>query len=133
MAELPLPDPPLTGDALALRDWRAKDVPVLVAACIVLSQVEWAHRRAMMSFWVAAAACRRGVATTAVRLLAGWALGPFGLLRLELFIEPGNHASPRLADRCGFVREGLLRSRWERNGRRRDPLVYGLLSAELRS
>lgn len=33
MAELPLPDPPLRSDSLALRAWTATDVPALVAAC----------------------------------------------------------------------------------------------------
>jgi RimJ/RimL family protein N-acetyltransferase len=99
---------------------------------IALSSVERVHGRAMVSFWVAPQARGQGVAAQAVWLLAGWALGALGLTRLELFIEPDNIASQRVAERCGFVREGLLRSRWVSKGRRRDSVVYGLLAQEFR-
>lgn len=99
---------------------------------IALSSVEPMHSRAMVSYWVVPEARGQGVAIEAVQLLAGWALGQLGLMRLEMFIEPENVASQRVAERCGFVREGLLRSRWVSKGRRRDSVVYGLLSAQLR-
>ncbi len=97
---------------------------------IVLSSVERVHSRAMVSFWVAPEARGQGVAAQALWLLAGWAFGSLGLTRLELFIEPDNVASQRAAVRCGFVREGLLRSRWVSKGLRRDSVVYGLLANE---
>ena len=98
---------------------------------ITLSSVERVHGRAMVSFWIAPEARGQGVAAEALWLLAGWAFGSLGLARLELFIEPDNIASRRAAERCGFVREGLLRSRWVSKGRRRDSVVYGLLADEL--
>jgi hypothetical protein len=70
----------------------------------------------------------QGVAAQALRLLAGWAFRVLRLARLELFIEPDNVASQRVAERCGFVRE-LLRSRSVSKGRRRDSVVFGLLAA----
>ncbi len=99
---------------------------------ITLSSVERAHARAMVSFWVAPDARGQRVAAQALGLLAGWAFRCLGLARLELFIEPDNVASQRVAERCGFVREGLLRSRWVSKGRRRDSVVYALLADELR-
>ncbi|MDP9294142.1 MAG: GNAT family N-acetyltransferase [Actinomycetota bacterium] len=185
MPELPLPDPPLRSDSLALRAWSTADMPALVAACqdpaiarfaaaipppgseadarawfaaqeparrgglrlelaivnlesdellgsISLSSVEWSHGRAMVSFWVVPEARGQGAAAGALRLLAGWAFGSLHLTRVELFIEPENAISQRVAERCGFVREGLLRSRWVSRGRRRDSVVYGLLGGELR-
>ena len=95
---------------------------------IALSSVERVHGRAMVSFWVAPEARGKGVATQALWLLVGWTFGSLGLVRLELFIEPENAASQRVVERCGFVREGLLRSRWVSKGRRRDSVVYGLLA-----
>jgi RimJ/RimL family protein N-acetyltransferase len=100
--------------------------------CIALSYVERVHGRAMVGFWIAPEARGQGVAAQALSLLAGWAFGSLGLTRLELFIEPENAASLRVAERCGFVREGLLRSRWVSKGRRRDSVVYGLLADEFR-
>jgi len=101
-----------------------------VLGSIALSSVERLHARAMVSFWVLPEARGRGVATDAVQLLAEWALGDFGLKRLEMFIEPENVGSQRVAERCGFAREGLLRSRWVARGRRRDSVVYALLSSQ---
>jgi hypothetical protein len=51
-----------------------------------------------------------------VTLLAGWAFGELALARLWLVIEPENVASRRVAERCGFVREGRLRSHFEDRG-----------------
>lgn len=99
---------------------------------ITLASLERAHARAMVSFWVAPDARGQGVAAQALRMLAGCAFRSLQLARLELFIEPDNVASQRVAERCGFVREGLLRSRWVSKGRRRDSVVFGLLAGELR-
>ena len=46
------------------------------------------------------------------------------LERLELEIFDGNEASVRVAQRCGFQFEGLLRSRELHRGRRRDVALY---------
>lgn len=97
---------------------------------IVLSSVEHVYRRAMVSFWVAPPARGRGVAINALGLISGWAFGQLGLMRLEMFIEPENTSSQRVAERCGYVREGLLRSRWVKAGQRRDSVVYGLLPSD---
>jgi RimJ/RimL family protein N-acetyltransferase len=54
-----------------------------------------------------------------------------GLDRLELTCGPDNGASQHVAERCGFTREGLLRSHMRFKAGRRDTLVYGLLPGEL--
>jgi RimJ/RimL family protein N-acetyltransferase len=55
-----------------------------------------------------------------------------GLARLWLQVELENVASQHVAERCGFVREGRLRSHFQgRDGGRVDVLIYGLLPAEL--
>lgn len=101
---------------------------------IALSNIVREHRRAMVSFWVVPEARGQGVAARTLRLLAGWAFESLALAlaRLELFVEPENVASQRVAERCGFVREGLLRSRFVSHGQRRDSVVFGLLAGELR-
>ena len=86
---------------------------------------EPAQARARIGYWLAAEGRGRGLATHAVRLLADWAFADLGLARLEITCAPGNVASQRVAERCGFVREGLLRSHMRFKGGRRDTLVYG--------
>jgi RimJ/RimL family protein N-acetyltransferase len=45
---------------------------------------------------------------------------------------PDNAASQRVAERCGFIREGVLRSHLPFKGGRRDTVLFSLLPAELR-
>ncbi|GAA1729198.1 GNAT family protein [Isoptericola hypogeus] len=98
---------------------------------VSLSGIDQRQRRASMGYWLTPDARGRGVATRAVRLVAGWAFTGLGLARLELTCGPDNVASQRVAERCGFQREGLLRSHQTFQGGRRDSPVYGLLPHEL--
>jgi RimJ/RimL family protein N-acetyltransferase len=75
---------------------------------------------------------RARTATQAVRLLTRWTFAELGLARLELTCGPDNEASQRVAERCGFVREGLVRSPVPFKGTRRHSVLYGLLPDELR-
>jgi|SRR5215469_17289547 len=86
---------------------------------------------ASVGYWLAPEARGRGVATHAVRLLARWAFAELGLARLELTCSPDNEASQRVAERCGFTREGLLRSHIPFKGGRRDTVIYCLAPGEL--
>jgi RimJ/RimL family protein N-acetyltransferase len=104
----------------------------VVLGCISLDEVRLDHGRAAVGYWLAPEARGRGAATQAVRLLARWAFAELGLARLELTCGPDNEASQRIAERCGFSREGLLRSHVPFKGGRRDSVIYSLLPGELR-
>jgi RimJ/RimL family protein N-acetyltransferase len=121
----------LRGDALhfALAGPRDQDV---VLGAVSLQEVRLARGCAAVGYWLAPGARGRGAATEAVRLLARWAFTGLGLARLELTCGPGNEASQRVAGRCGFTREGLLRSHVPFKGARRDSVIYSLLPGELR-
>jgi RimJ/RimL family protein N-acetyltransferase len=66
----------------------------------------------------------RGIATSALKALTGFAWTIPGLDRIELYIEPGNHRSIHVAEAAGYQREGLLRSQQEIGGTWRDMLLY---------
>ena len=96
-----------------------------------LNNVDLKQGRAAVGYWLAAHARGRGVATHAVRLIARWAFEHLGIARLELTCGTDNHASKRVAQRCGFTREGVLRSHMPFKGSRRDTVVFSLLPREL--
>jgi ribosomal-protein-alanine N-acetyltransferase len=87
--------------------------------------------RCSAGYWVAAPERRRGVAQRGLRLLCDYAFGALAVHRVELWIEPENVASLRVAEAVGFTREGLLRSFMSVAGERRDMLMYSLLPTEL--
>lgn len=85
-----------------------------------------------IGYWCARDARGRGLTTRALRTLSRWGLEELGLGRLELFTDPDNVASQRVAEKVGFRREGILRSHLlHPDGRRRDSVMFSLLSGEL--
>jgi [ribosomal protein S5]-alanine N-acetyltransferase len=53
-----------------------------------------------------------------------------GLRRLEATVDARNLASNQLAERLGFVREGVLRERWLAAGELQDIHLFGLLHSD---
>jgi RimJ/RimL family protein N-acetyltransferase len=70
------------------------------------------------------------VATQALRLLSDWAFRELGALRLQLLISVENAASQRVAERCGYVQEGLLRSVYTKPGIREDTQIWSRLPTD---
>jgi RimJ/RimL family protein N-acetyltransferase len=54
----------------------------------------------------------RGYTTEAVKLLVGYLFGRKRVNRMQLNIHPDNAASRRVAEKCGFTFEGLMRGCW---------------------
>jgi RimJ/RimL family protein N-acetyltransferase len=62
----------------------------------------------------------RGVATEALRQLTAWAFDEQDMIRLQLLISVSNDASKRVAQRCGYRFEGVLRGLYVKQGARED-------------
>jgi RimJ/RimL family protein N-acetyltransferase len=94
-------------------------------------QVDWDHRRAELGIWVAPRDRGQGLGGGALALAGRWLLEACGLMRLELFTEPGNEAMIGAAEAAGFVEEGLLRAYLRKRGGRVDVRVMSLISSDL--
>ena len=103
-----------------------------VLGAISLTVKEAEDGVAEIGYWLAREERGRGVMTRALRLLAGWGLDDLGLERLYLRADPENRASCAVAERAGFVYEGVQRSEHynPRLGRRVDFAIYSLLRGE---
>jgi RimJ/RimL family protein N-acetyltransferase len=87
--------------------------------------------RGSVGYGIAEEARGRGVATAALRAVSGWAFDTLpGLMRIELWVVPGNDASVTVAERAGFRREGILRARYSFDGRLSDVISFSLLRGE---
>jgi [ribosomal protein S5]-alanine N-acetyltransferase len=80
--------------------------------------------RATVGYSVPAAHRGRGIASSALTALTTFAWTIPALHRIELYIEPWNGSSIRVAEASGYQREGFLRSHQEIGGIRRDMLLY---------
>lgn len=82
---------------------------------------------AKVGYWLRRQAHGHGTATTAARLVAGWAFDELGIKRLSLQTAPENAASQRVAERAGFTCEGCLRAWMPTAAGRRDSVMFSLL------
>lgn len=96
-----------------------------------LSQLDHANRSANLGYWVRQTQLGQGMAARAARLAAQFGFGPLKLIRIEIVIEPGNHASRRTAERCGARFEAIARHRLWLHERATDGAVYALVPSDL--
>ncbi|QUW19873.1 GNAT family protein [Agrococcus sp. Marseille-Q4369] len=94
----------IAADALAI------DQGGEAVGCVMAAEREPVHGTAWMSYWLAPAARGRGLASRALDTLSR-RLFAHGLHRLELGARANNPASIAVAERAGYVREGVERER----------------------
>ena len=99
-------------------------------ACVGMVNYHDGHvrnRRASVGYMVHPAWQGQGIGAEAVSAVVGFCFGELGMHRLEAFIVPGNVASRALAEKLGFVCEGVLRERLRVAGEWRDECLYARL------
>ena len=76
----------------------------------------------------------KGFVTEAVKASLGLIFEHLQARRVSLCCNPKNVRSVRVAERCGFVREGYVRENFQnKNGAVSDTLCYGILKREYES
>jgi RimJ/RimL family protein N-acetyltransferase len=83
-----------------------------------------------LGYIVAPAARGRGVANAILRKLTRWAFDERGAHRIYLIIDIQNPASERVAERCGYRREGVMRSIHVKQDRRTDAGLWSRLRSD---
>ena len=99
-------------------------------AGVVVIDADAEHSLGWFWYWVCRDFRRRGLASTAARSLANWALTDGGLYRLELGHRANNPASGAVARAAGFIREGVEREKFLVGGQRVDVFTYGRLASD---
>jgi RimJ/RimL family protein N-acetyltransferase len=93
-------------------------------------EIDREGKQVELGYIVHPAARGRGVATAALRLLTRWAFEELGTLRATLHIDTENAPSLRVAERAGYVKEGVLRSVHVKQGLRADTEIWSRLPAD---
>ena len=87
-------------------------------------------REVELGYIVAPAARGRGVATAVLDELTRWAFAELDALRITLIIDVENRASARVAERCGYVLEGVMRSSYLKDDLRIDAGLWSRLPSD---
>jgi len=101
------------------------------AGSIGLHRTDWLSRESEVGYLIAPWTRGQGVAAEAVTAVARWLLIDQHFERLTLRHAPGNHGSQRVAEKAGFVREGLLRNAGFIHAGRTDLVLWSLVRGDL--
>ena len=98
---------------------------------IRLLEIDTANRRAELGIAIGEKDCwGRGYGTDAIRRLLRHAFNELRLRRIWLITDADNARGIRCYEKCGFVREALLRGHRLRYGRPLDMIAMGVLREE---
>lgn len=112
---------------------RAQDDDRLIGKATV-QWIEWSNGNGFLKLGFGAAEDRgKGYGTQALGMLLRFAFAELNLFRVTAMVPEYNLAAIALLKKFGFIEEVRRRQSLERDGRRWDLLVFGLLSEEWRS
>lgn len=107
------------------------DVDGTAIGTIILTDIDMRNGTAEIHIKLSNASARgNGHGTDAVQALLSYVFDTLRLNCIYCRIKEDNIASQRLFEKCGFIKEGRLRSRVYRNGRYYDFFEYSLLRSE---
>lgn len=87
-------------------------------------------RSGEIGYWVRTAATSRGIATEVTERLMQVGFETLGFHKIILRIAVGNEPSMQVAEKLGFVREGVLREEVRIQGRWVDHILFSVLVSE---
>jgi ribosomal-protein-serine acetyltransferase len=90
-----------------------------------LHRMDWAAGRFEIGYWLRDSAVRCGYATEAVNGITSFAATHLAVNRIEIRCDARNHRSRRVAERCGFHLETVIRNdRLDMSGNLSDTCLY---------
>lgn len=90
-----------------------------------LHTIDWSLPKFEIGYWIRTSCAGHGYATEATQALVGMARSALGAVRLEIRSDARNAPSRRVAEKCGFELEGILkRARRNAAGELTDACVY---------
>lgn len=110
-----------------------KDLPFLVlerasgqiVGATGLHRTVWSTLKTEIGYWGRTSKARQGFIGEAVMALTGYAFTRLQAARIEIVTDEENHPARRLAERCQFVLEGVLRNeRRAPDGTLRNTCIY---------
>jgi ribosomal-protein-serine acetyltransferase len=82
----------------------------IVLGAVSLHTIDWLVPRFELGYWVNSQYANRGIATQAVLAVTHYAFKELKALRVEIRCDEDNVASRKVAQKLGFIKEGILRN-----------------------
>lgn len=98
-----------------------------------LNKIDKLHRAANLGYWIRTSATGLGVATRAARLIARFGFEQLKLVRIEIVAAVENHASQRVAEKAGAVREAVMRKALLLHGVAHDAVLNSLVEEDIKN
>jgi RimJ/RimL family protein N-acetyltransferase len=99
-----------------------------------LHAIDWHNRHAEVGIVIGDKRCwSKGYGSDAMRVMLRLAFDKLNLNRISLRVFDYNQRAVRAYEKCGFVREGVLREDRYLGGRYFDTIVMGILASEYRA
>lgn len=115
--------------SFAIRDYRQQFLGTLA-----FKHFEWSVPKGDLGYCLAQSAQGKGLISEAVKAVLPFAFEHLGLARLYLRIHPGNLGSLRVAEKCGFGYEGLVRCDFRGgDGQLQDVRYYAMTGEDWRA
>ncbi|MBM7540262.1 GNAT family N-acetyltransferase [Amphibacillus cookii] len=101
-----------------------------VAGLVGFNKINWSNKRAEFGYWIGEAFVRKGIMTKAVRAIIDYGFAELDLNRIDIRAAFFNKASRGVAEKLGFVQEGVIREAEWLHDHFVDHVVYGLLKQD---
>ena len=109
---------------------RAREEDRLLGKAMI-QRIEWTNGNAFIQLGIGSAEDRgKGFGTQALNILLRFAFAELNLFRLSARVPEYNEAALALFKKLGFLEEVRHRQALDRDGRRWDLMVFGLLNSE---
>ncbi len=95
-----------------------------------LHRFDWEAGRFEIGYWLRDSAVGQGYVTEAARRLTRFCFEDLAAYRVEIRAEADNTRSRAVAERLGYVLEGILRAQSVWGGRARDMALYSLIRSD---
>lgn len=97
---------------------------------VIISKIDKINLTANINIKISQGNRGHGIGTESVKLALEYCFEELGLVCITAHVLSYNHASKILFEKCGFVNEGVLRSRIIKNDQRQDLISFSILNFE---